>query len=244
MKLEVHRRLAAMFGYELIRRKKLGHLTASSHLQRLLHVLDANCVIDGGANHGQYGLQLRQLGFTGRIVSFEPVRATFEALQRKCAGDAAWRCVNAALGARESTLRINVTRGSGFASFLDPSRYGVQRFGDEALAIDAVEDVPVRRLDDMFSEVCEGIAAPRVFLKMDTQGYDLEVFNGAQRVLDRVVGLQSELSLKPIYEGMPDFQEALAAYRSKGFAITGMYPVSRDHASLAVIEYDCLMRKD
>jgi hypothetical protein len=75
---------------------------------------------------------------------------------------------------------------------------------------------------------------------MDTQGYDLEVLEGATGCLSSVLGLQSEIALKPIYEGMPDYLTALAKYNSLGFGITSTVPVSRDK-DMTVIEFDCLM---
>jgi hypothetical protein len=50
----------------------------------------------------------------------------------------------------------------------------------------------------------------RVFLKTDTQGYDLKVLAGARRTLDRTIGIQIELSVVAIYEGMPSYVEAIA----------------------------------
>ena len=53
--------------------------------------------------------------------------------------------------------------------------------------------------------------------------------------------MQSEISLKAIHEGMPDYLTALAEFRNLGFEITGFYPISRDKKTLAVIEYDCVL---
>ena len=89
----------------------------------------------------------------------------------------------------------------------------------------------------------EGIDDPRVFLKLDTQGFDLEVLKGAESVLNKVVGLQAEASFKPIYEGMPDHITALTEFRRLGFEVTGFYLVSRDPGSYAIIEYDCVLAR-
>ena len=99
-------------------------------------------------------------------------------------------------------------------------------------------------LSRMWSEIVGGIPKPRVFLKLDTQGFDLEVVKGAVESLDYVLGLQSELSLKPIYEDMPDYLNALREFRRHGFEVTGFYLITRDRKSLAAIEYDCVMCRD
>ena len=101
----------------------------------------------------------------------------------------------------------------------------------------------VKRLDDVFPEIISGKNYTRVFLKMDTQGYDLKVLAGAAKVLEKVVALQSEISVMPLYEGMPDYIESLGTFKKVGFELTGLYPVSRDPESLTIIELDCVMRR-
>lgn len=64
-----------------------------------------------------------------------------------------------------------------------------------------------------------------------------------ERVAD-FVGLQSEVALLQIYEGMPRMPEALAAYEAAGFEITALYPVSRDRRTARVLEFDCVMVRD
>ena len=102
-------------------------------------------------------------------------------------------------------------------------------------------EVEVRRLDRVVDETLGGLDGRRPFLKLDTQGYDLDVFAGAGHAIDRFVGLQSELSLMEIYKGMPGMQESLAAYEGAGFEIAALYPVSRQTRTARVLEYDCVM---
>ena len=76
---------------------------------------------------------------------------------------------------------------------------------------------------------------PLIFLKMDTQGYDKEAFAGMSSQIPNLFGLQSELSVVPLYEGMPH-------YTDTEYEAAGLFVVNRD-ASGRVIEYDCLMAK-
>jgi hypothetical protein len=76
---------------------------------------------------------------------------------------------------------------------------------------------------------------------MDTQGFDLNVFRGARGCLSQVVGLQTELSVQALYEGMPCFDEVIGELSAGGYKITGMYPVARDKRDLSLIELDCVM---
>ena len=68
----------------------------------------------------------------------------------------------------------------------------------------------------------------------------LTVLEGVNGYLDQLYGLQSELSIKPIYEGMPSYLEALPKMRKMGFEVSGMFPVSRDW-KFRLIEVDCVM---
>jgi hypothetical protein len=98
--------------------------------------------------------------------------------------------------------------------------------------------VPVRRLDHVVEELNLG---PRgVFLKMDTQGWDLEVIRGAEACLPRIAALQSEMSVVPIYEGMPSYLDMLRELHGRGFEPAAMFPVSRQ-ADLRLIEFDCVL---
>ena len=81
----------------------------------------------------------------------------------------------------------------------------------------------------------------KLLVKMDTQGYDLEVFDGLGHWAEHVVGLQSEVAAITLYTGMPRMAEAIAHYEASGFELTGLFPLSRDEATGRVIEFDCVM---
>jgi hypothetical protein len=86
------------------------------------------------------------------------------------------------------------------------------------------------------------VQSSRIFLKMDTQGYDLEVFSGATGALDRVLGLQSELSVRPLYEGMPHYIQSLETYQSAGFDLYNLSVVNRIETG-GLLELNCFMRR-
>ncbi len=212
------------------------------HLHFLLKQYDINCVLDVGANTGQYGVELRRAGYEGYIISFEPVSAVFAQLQQRCVDDAKWSAHNFALGSEDSRATINVAHNSSFSSFLTPlADHEFQFEGGEK--VENTEEVVVRRLEFVIDEVSGHIVAPNFFLKMDTQGFDLQVLEGLGQQTDKMIGLQSEVSALPIYEGMPHHSEAIARYESLGFAITALLPVNRDEATSCVIEFDCVMAR-
>lgn len=202
--------------------------------------LGVNCVIDVGAREGEYATALRNTGYQGLIVSFEPVTSSFATLRDRAAHDPDWHVHNLALGDADGEAVINVMRTTSFSSFRTPRSEGVEDFVDFGNEFDHVETVHVRRLETMFEDIATLVPTPRLFLKMDTQGWDLEVFKGVGRCLDYVVGLQSEMSIRPIYQDMPDFRAALELYEGSGFAVTALYPVGRDR-TLRLAEFDCVM---
>jgi FkbM family methyltransferase len=196
-------------------------------------------VLDVGAHTGEYGDFLRDIGYDGWIVSFEPVEDNFETLRRRTAEDSKWSAYQFALGAEEKSMAMNVTRSRVFSSFHEPNAFCKGQFQERG-AVERRELVTMRRLDRVFDEVLPPIADPRVYLKMDTQGWDLQVLEGATGMLDRVAGLQSEVSVQKIYSGMPGYLDSLAVMERLGFELVELVPVSRKD-NLAVIEFDALM---
>lgn len=212
--------------------------TLGTYLSQLLQRLNIDCVLDVGAHFGEYGRFLRGIGFAGLIISVEPVEANFERLEREARGDGHWAVHHLALGARDGVSEINVTEGTDFTSFLSPNAYSTAEFPGSSRVVRR-ERVPVQRLDRFVQDCLGGAGNPRVYLKLDTQGYDLEVLRGAEGCLHRIVALQSEVSVKPIYEGQPSLTEALTHLGTLGFEVGGLYPVTRDQAG-RVVEFDCV----
>ena len=120
------------------------------------------------------------------------------------------------------------------------NNYCSQRFGINATGTKE-EVVSVRRLDELLAETAPNMEGKRIFLKLDTQGYDVEVFRGMGNIIKHVVALQAEVSFIPIYEGMPHWTESISVYESAGFEVVGIFPITQDAGRL--IECDCLMVK-
>ena len=217
--------------------------THSRHLLKLLRHLRINCVLDVGAHYGEFGALLREFGYCRHIVSFEPVSASYKLLQARAERDGKWTTFPFGLAAADGTAEIHLYRSSDFNSLLEPS--GVQdRFAANTEEL-GTETVILRRLDSVFGECLAGIAEPRVALKMDTQGYDLEVVRGAHESLKSILMLQSELPGISHYAGQAKMIPALEHYWAEGFRPTGFFPVNYETDGVTVMEWDCvLMRED
>jgi hypothetical protein len=96
----------------------------------------------------------------------------------------------------------------------------------------------VRTLDDVIDQVVAGIREPRIYLKMDTQGYDQHVLAGAERSLASVVALQSEVAVQHLYDHVPNFETAVARFGDLGFAPVGFFPVEKEVDDMGVVEFD------
>ena len=208
------------------------------HLAALLEMYEVDCVLDVGAHVGEFGSALRHAGYSGPIVSFEPVNEYFKRLEAAAAPDPKWWVYRAALGLDTGDRPMNVMDGTG-SSFLSPNLYAKLCWPEWHSAY--VEKVPMRRLSEMMEMFFANIGVSRPFLKLDTQGYDLEVFQGAGDRIHDLVGLQCELSLIPLYEGMPTIEDALSVFRAAGFDVTGFFPVAVENATARMLEVDCVM---
>jgi FkbM family methyltransferase len=207
------------------------------HVKQLLEVCEIDCLVDVGANRGQYGAQLRGFGFRGDIVSVEPVRALADEIRRRA--DDRWQVKRAAVGAERTTAEINVAATPAMSSLLPPTAYALETQPHRITAT-AVERVDVVPLDEIVDELVKPDA--RIFLKLDTQGYEREAIRGASRTLARTLAMQVELSLIAVYEGQPDYLELLTELRDHGFHPTWFEPFPTG-PDLKLIELDCLLRR-
>lgn len=223
-----------------LREASLEQFLYRNALAKLLKETHVNCVFDVGANLGQYASLLRELGYKGYIISFEPVRELYERLNDLSGADPKWQIYQCGLGRNEGVQSIHQTTLSVLSSFLTPNNYAREHFRG-AQEVIAAESVEIRRLDSILKTIDVPVNEPRFFLKLDTQGYDLEAFAGLGSEGNKFVGLQSEVSAVPLYEKMPHMTEAIRLYEASGFRSLGFFPISRDNKTSHVIEYDCLM---
>ena len=199
-----------------------------------------DALLDVGANEGQFAQAFRRRGFEGRIVSFEPVPATFARLEAAAREDPAWEVRNQALGAEPGRLPMHVANHDASSSLLAPA----DRMGDFADFLDFEDqvEVEVQRLDAVFDEVCQ--PGDRVAMKVDTQGYESAVLEGAEGVLDRIDAVTLELSFVPLYQGEPPAEAVMAWMRERGFAPAYVAPAFVERPSRRWLQADVLFVRD
>ncbi len=171
-------------------------------------------VFDVGASDGAYAMQLREYGYRGRIVSFEPRAEAFQLLQQRASTDPLWDVEHVAIGENPGQHRINVASSGDSSSFLPM----LERHMHAAPGIveTGIESVAMLTLDQIFDRYVESDIL--VALKVDTQGYEMSVLRSARNSLPRISLIQLELSLVRLYEGAPLIEEVIAFLRSAQFS--------------------------
>lgn len=197
------------------------HTSAGAQLDRLLKHVGIELVLDVGANRGQYAAQLRLHGYTGRIVSFEPLAAAHAELTAAARKDPGWSVApRMALGESTGEIDIHVSGNSFSSSILEMLPEHEQAAPGSGYV--TRETVPLKRLDEVAGDLVA--KARNVLLKIDTQGYEDRVLAGASALLPTLAAIQTELSLVPLYADQPLFDEMRAKIEALGFVLFAVFP--------------------
>jgi FkbM family methyltransferase len=205
-------------------------------LLRLLKRFEADLVLDVGANAGQFARRLRAMGYRGRIVSFEPLAQPYAKLRFNTAAIANWQAVQLALGDTDETRTIHVAGNSQSSSFLEMLPQHLAAAPKSAYV--GSESVTVRRLDSIIDQYCR--SGDRVFLKIDTQGFEAAVLRGARQSLARCIGVQLEMSIAPLYQGELLLPELIREMAQHGFALMDLKPGFFDPRTGELLQLDGL----
>jgi FkbM family methyltransferase len=169
----------------------------AARMQQLLDYHKIDLVLDVGANVGQYAKSLRDLGYSGRIVSFEPLSSAYSQLKTASKKDPLWEIApQTAIGNQEGEIIINIAGNSQSSSALPMLDAHVQSAPESAYS--GSETVKLSRLDTLAKDYIKS-ETKSIFLKIDVQGLEKQVLEGATAILPLVKGIKLELSLVPLY---------------------------------------------
>jgi FkbM family methyltransferase len=231
--IQVAKRSSRALGLEVQRLKSAN--TEEAITRNLLQTLQPVAVLDVGANVGQFAMGIRRLGYAGAIVSFEALPSVHARLTQRAAADSNWVVAPcAALGSTSGTVEINVAANTASSSVL-PMLEAHLRAAPQSQYVGTVA-VPMARLDELSLPLLPLQGA--LMLKIDTQGYEREVLEGAAGILDRVVVLQVELSLVRLYQGAPTLAEMLVFMERLGFELFNVAPGFREKTSGRLLQAD------
>ena len=201
-----------------------------------MRLREVSLVLDVGANAGQYVAWLRASGYTGSVVSFEPLASAYDLMEDDRASDQQWRGVRAAVGATAGIATLNIADSTVLSSLL-PSTSTLLNTIPGGVQRQAV-DVPVIALDDVWSEYVR--PSDRVMVKIDTQGYEHPVLDGLALHLDDVRLVEVEMSLVELYKGGSSIHDLLPRLHDAGFSVISIDSGKVDTRTGQVLDVDVL----
>lgn len=211
---KIIREMIHQFGWDLHRLSPASN--PSAQLLAALNHVQADVIFDVGANIGQFAQELRSVGFSGEIISFEPLSSAHSVLSKAAQGDAKWKIhPRAAVGDQDGEIEINIAGNSVSSSVLP--MLDAHSSAAVGSAYVASERTLITRLDSVAPAYLTGHARP--FIKIDTQGYESQVLVGAAETVKRAHGILLELSLVPLYEGQMLWLEMIQRMADQGFTL-------------------------
>ena len=225
----------------VVDKRSMYELWEIDHLKRLLPWLRADCVFDVGANLGQYATMLRtRCGWRGRIISFEPIPGAAARLRELARDDPLWQVEEVALAAAGGSQLFNVMDNQEFSSLSAPRHDDIGGF-EQSNRVTSQVMVRVESLTEAYARLQRQHGFARPFLKLDTQGMDIDITRAAGREgLAPFVGLQSELAVRRLYAESVDFRDALRVYEELGFELSAVVPNNAGHFP-QLVEFDCIL---
>jgi FkbM family methyltransferase len=212
-------------------------------LAEVIRSRDINCVMDIGGNRGQSAQRLRTLGYTGRIVSFEPSPTVLPLIRAAADRDPNWTVRPVGLSSEPGKAELRLHKWAELDSLLDSLPGVIDQI--PLMEGTGTASITLSTLADEFPGAVAGIDEPRVLLKCDTQGHDAEVLRGAgEKGLDEaVLAVLVELIAQPIYRGQPVMTTVMELLMTDGFTPVAFEPFFESSDGLRVVEFDGLFMR-
>ena len=231
--------LARKFGLEM--RRFTADRSEIAFLQCLFKAYNIDLVLDVGANIGQYAKMIRhEVGYSGRIVSFEALSSAYHELVSSSKKDGSWEVApQAALGETDGEIELNISANSQSSSVLKMLNTHLEAAPSSVYI--GTESVKMARLDNVAKHYIKN--AQSIFLKIDVQGLEMEVVKGAVEILPLVNLIQIELSLQTLYEGQLGFKEMLNNLENLDYTLNGFIPGYTDARTGRMLQVDGIFLK-
>jgi len=206
--------------------KKIGFIVklnnAKNNEELLIHYLirekNVSKIIDIGANKGQFAESIFKRNKHLRVVSFEPLPEAYKILAQKVAQNNHWESYNCAIGSDSSESTIYVSENSHSSSLLKINQNHLT--AEKSAKVVKEETVSVKLLSDVIkSDVKETL-----MLKIDTQGFELEVLKGSIDLFSKVELIIVELSFVQLYDQSAKFSTVINFLEEYGFILYQIFP--------------------
>lgn len=201
-------------GFDL--KRYLPSNSAPAQLIRVLELAKIDLIFDIGANKGQFVNEIRENGYMGNIVSFEPLSSARSELLLSASKDPLWVVhEQSAIGDQDGEAEIFIAGNSVSSSLLE------MLDSHSNAAVDShyinSERVLTQRLDSIASRYA--VQGTSLFIKIDTQGFEWQVLDGASQILQDAMGVLCELSLVPLYNGQRLWLDIVDRLDREGFML-------------------------
>jgi len=217
------RKLLSLLADRSYRRALVAGVAAATEHQSVSFEQDFETVIDVGANRGQFALFAARHFAAAELHCFEPLPEARRSLEIALRHDRERLHVyDVAVGAVSGHRVFNVSTSDDSSSLLAPTRVQTERFPKTELA--ERRTVRVCRLDEILAP--QALNRP-CLLKLDVQGYELEVLRGADGLLESLDELLIECSFIELYEGQPLAGEVVASCLERGYWLSGIFSIVR-----------------
>lgn len=198
-------------------------------------------IIDIGANTGQFASEILALGYKGEIVSIEPLPVAHKILKKNANNVKNWTIfVRTAIGAYEGNIEINVAGNSVSSSILPMLDAHLESAKESEYIGKSVTKVTT--LDKVLREL--KIDNKNFFIKIDTQGFEWHVLDGASESLSKAKGVLCELSLIPLYEGQHLWLETIDRLGNLGFKLWAIQSGFTNINTGRTLQIDAIFFKD
>ena len=195
----------------------------------MLRNLECDYVVDIGANRGQFALIARRVFPQARILSFEPLQEPARIFGRIFCDDPKVTLYPYAIGPQKTTAAIHVTRDDDSSSMLPVAKLQSDLFpGAAEVETRQVEVYPLSQLVDPAS------IPPASLLKIDVQGYELDVLQGCEDVLQKFSHLYIECSFVELYEGQALAHQVIAWLEARNFVLSSIHNLYYGKNGMAV----------
>jgi FkbM family methyltransferase len=196
-------------------------------------------VLDVGANEGQFVKVARALFPHAPILAFEPNPHLAPSLERLIATSGSGALLPFACGREPCVIPLYLTRFSPSASLLRPTELRIPDY--PAAEIGETIQVTVARLDDLVR--ASALARAPYLLKIDVQGFEWEVLQGATSILPDVAVILCEVNAEDFYAGQAGFEQIYLFMRENGFKLVDIGEPIRARATGEVLYFDVVFLK-
>lgn len=197
--------------------------------EKALKNLQVYYILDIGANRGQFALIARKNFPNLPIYSFEPLAEPAQIFKRVFANDPNTRLIECAIGRKKTTGTIHITLDDDSSSLLPITKTQSRLFpGSKEKTTRQVQVLPLQ-------EALAGVKIPPgSLMKIDVQGYELEVLQGSENLLDKFSLLYIECSYFELYQGQALAHQVIAWLAERNFLLTGVYNTYYDKTGQAI----------